>query len=335
MAKFFLLGVLILCGALFAFGQQSAPTPPPAPAPTPVATRTPVPITRVGGLTPGLNSVNGPPGFGPPIESDPMARRMILVQKYAVPMYRKPSGKELKLLTPDAELTAKYSELLRREDSGIFKLVPDAGCAESTKVVNASEKCLKYLFPGAANSFSFRTESYRARQLADITYVKGGFWMTGVLMHGIMVDLGNIPIEQVTLKTPALGFISSFKPVDDFKKAVEVDSLLCGGVFTDGYTYRRNLPVAGDHTYVVRTVAYQGKVMRSVRGADYNELDFDKRSDVITAFRVARIDDDGTLTIIWTKLSTARAPKIKVPNKGADAKFTGASNGNVSDSPEQ
>ena len=141
-----------------------------------------------------------------------MARRMILVQKYAVPMYRKPSGKELKLLSPDVAIAAKYSELLRRDDSGIFKLVPDAGCAENTKVVNASEKCLKYLFPGAANSFSFRTESYRVRQLADITYVKGGFWMTGVLMHGIMVDLGDMPLEQVTLGTPAIGFINSFKP---------------------------------------------------------------------------------------------------------------------------
>jgi len=111
--------------------------------------------------------------------------------------------------------------------------------------------------------------------------------------------------------------------------------VLAGGVTQDGYTYRRSLPVAGDHTYVLRTVAYQGKVMRSVRGADYNELDFDKRSDVITAFRVARIDDDGTLTIVWNKLSTARSPKIKVPNKGADAKFTGAGTSTSENSPEQ
>ena len=245
----------------------------------------------------------------------------MLVQKYAVPMYRKPSGKELKPLAPDGAIAAKDGELLKKDDSGIFKLVPDAGCAESTKVLNASENCLKYLFPGAANSFSFRTGNYRVRQLADITYVAGGFWMTGVLMHGIMVDIGDIPLEQVTVRTPAIGFINSFQPIVDFAEAKSVDKMLTDGVRKDGYLYRRNLPIAPAHTFVIRAIAYQGRVMRAVKGAAYNELDFDKRNDITVAFRVERIDDDGTATIVWTKLSSARSPKLKVPSDEDPGKY--------------
>jgi hypothetical protein len=271
------------------------------------------------GLPPSLSTM--PPSFGSPIEADPMARRMMIVQKYAVPMYRKPSDKELRPLAPDSAILAQYSQLLRRDDSGVFKLVPDAGCAENTKVLNASEACMKYMFPGAGNSFSFRTGSHRVRQLADVTYVSGGLWMTGVLMHGIMVDLGDVPLEQVSAKTPAIGFLTDFRPVDDFQKALDVDKLYVRGVRKDGYLYRRNLPAVAGHTYAVRSVAYQGRVMRAVPGGDYNELDFDKRNDVLTAFRVEKVDTDGTITIVWTRLSSARSPKLKVPEKDRSDKF--------------
>ena len=317
--------VVVLFGTVIAFGQQPAPSPPSSPPPAPSATpninRVPSQTIRLG--PPPFNTIGNIPASGSPTMVDPITRRMMLVQKYAGQMYRKPSGKELKPLAPDGAIAAKYSELLRRDDSGIFKLVPDAGCSENTKVVNASENCLKYLFPGAASSFSFRTGNYRVRQLADITYGAGRLWVTGVLMHGIMVDLGDFPLEQVTVRSPAIAFINNFQPISDFPKAKAVDKLLTDGVQKDGFLYRRNLPLAPAHTFVIRAVAYQGRVMRAVSGADYNELDFDKRNDVTVAFRVEKIDDDGAATIVWTKLSSARSPKLKVPSGDDTLKYAG------------
>lgn len=304
--------ILVACAA--GLCQQPVPTPPPNPAPVPTPTA-PTPVNTRLSRMPSINSGNFPPGFGSPIEADPMGRRLIIVQMYAVPLYRKPTGKELRELAPDAALVAKYRIFLQRPDSGIFKLVPDAGCADNSKVVNASEQCLKYTIPGAANSFSFRTENYRIRHLADLTYSKGELTISGILMHGLMVDLGDTPLEGISLQSPKLKYIADFQPSGDFQQALEVNNALVRGVTDEGLLYRRSLPVVVGHTYVLRAVAYQGKVMKSVRGADYNELDFDKRRDVITAFRVVDIAGDGTVTIVWNTLRTLPSRKLKMPSK--------------------
>lgn len=258
---------------------------------------------------------NPPPSFGSPVEADPMAKRQMIVQKYAVPMYRKPTGKELRSVAPDESWVNSYRNFLERGNSGIFKLLPDRGCAESSKVVNASEVCLKYTMPGAGNSYSFRTETYRIKHLADLTYSGGNFLITGVLMQGFMTDLGDVPIDGVNLDTQQIAVLRSFDPVVDFHKAEEVDRVFTAGLLKNGLLYRRSLPAIADHTYAMRAVAYQGKIMRSVEGADYNELDFDKRRDIIVVFRVVGISTDGAATIVWTKLASIYSPKLKLPPK--------------------
>jgi len=312
MKKILLLSAFIIFEAVLGYAQQPPSTPPPNPAPTPAAPRPTQPAVRVTRMPP-LSSLSNPPGFGSPIEADPLARRQMIVQKYALPMYRKPSDKELRMVAPDPAVASRHSALLRRPDSGIFKLLPDAGCAENARVVKASEVCLKYGFPGAGNSFSFRTENYRIRHLADLTYISGRFVITGILMQAMMTDLGDVALEQLTLESPVIRTVNSFQPADNFERAMVFDNQIKVGVHKDGHLYRRDLPVVAGHTYVIRAVAYRGRVMRAVQGADYNELDYDKRRDVIAAFRVEKIDPDGSLTIVWTKLASVPSPKIKVP----------------------
>ena len=309
----------IISSAIFIFfaciefsGQQPAPTPPPNPPPTTNQTPRAVRVTRPSGI----NSMGFPASLESPPEVDSLARRQMILQKYAFPMYRKPSDRELKEMSLDASVIAKYGELLRRPDSGIFKLVPDSGCAENTRVLNASEICLKYSLPGAGNSFSFRTENYRIRHLADVTYNSGSLWVTGILLHGILVDIGDVALDSVTLDLPPLGFVRDFKPAADFKEATETDEMLVRGVRKDGYLYRRNLPVVENHTYVLRSIAYRGKVMKSIRGADFNELDFDKRKDVIAVFKVVDVADDESITIIWHTLRIVPSQKLRIPERG-------------------
>ena len=248
--------------------------------------------------------------------ADRLTVRFSIMQKLIRPLYRKPSREELKAVEPGAEVFDKYADFLRQENTGLTKLIEDTGCAESTKVVVASDKCLKYTMPGAGSSFSFRAQTYRLSRLADITFTDNSFQAGGVFIHGIFVNIGDIPLEKVTPETEGLKYLTEFAPETDYKKSKEIDRQLSKGVKSGGFLYRRGLYIVEDTTFVLRSIAYDGKYMRSASGVTYNELDFDKRKDVLVAFRIVEKDTDGNVTILWKVLQQKDAPELKpVPEK--------------------
>jgi hypothetical protein len=91
--------------------------------------------------------------------------------------------------------------------------------------------------------------------------------------------------------------------------------MLAHGVERDGYLYSRSLTANENTTYAVRAIAYRGRVLRAVKGVSYNELDFDKRRDIIVAFRIVQKEPDGSISILWNQLSDNEAPKMKQPAK--------------------
>ena len=244
------------------------------------------------------------------------AARFSVMQKLIRPLYRKPSKKELEAVEPDAQLFSKHAGFLRQENTGLTKLINDKGCSENAKVVVASSNCLKYTMPGAGSSFSFRTQSYRLSRLADITFTDNSFQAGGIFIHGIFVNIGDVPLENVTLQTAGLKYLTEFAPETDYEKSQEIDLQLIKGIQSDGFLYRRGLYIVENTTFVLRSIAYNGKYMRSASGVTYNELDFDKRKDVITAFRIVQKDADGNVTILWKVLQQKDAPELKpVPVK--------------------
>lgn len=228
------------------------------------------------------------------------------------PLYKKPSGKELAAIWPDRSIEQRYAEFLRLNDTGIFMLVPDSGCVYSDRVVNVKEECLKYPFPGAGNSYSFRTDGYRLRHLADVTYVDEKLRMTGIFMHSIAVDLGNVPIETASLATNGMRFLTEFKPSTQSDDVLLIDQHLTRGVTNGNFVYSKEVDPKADRTYAIRAIAYRGKVVRSAGGIRYNELEYDKRRDVIVVFRVVELNNEG-VTIVWRKLADIESPRIKMP----------------------
>lgn len=310
--------LLIIIGILcclygWSHAQQQLPTPiintgsAPVPQATPIfprgGRRAPQPADVGFGSAVGANTVSVPDG---------LALRQLIVQKYAAPLYRKPTSKEMTAIAPDPEMLKRYAAFLNQPKTGIFRLIADSGCVENSNVIDVREDCLKYTMPGAGNSYSFRTENYRIRHLADLTYSNGDLIVTGVLMHGILVRLGDLPLD-VTPQTAGMGYLVTFEPSTDFTMAREMDDRMISGVESGGYMYKRTAEASVNSTYVLRAIAYDGKVMRSVRGAPYNEMDFDKRTDVTVAFRIVERSADGSITIIWKELSRTNSPKLKVP----------------------
>ncbi len=262
---------------------------------------------------------NNPFGRNSIRESDRLASRVVMLNTLITPLYRKPTNKEMAAVAPSSRVLNEYSTFLNAPNTGVFRLVPDAGCAASDKVINASEKCLKYTMPGAGNSFSFRTERHRITHLADITLVGDRLKITGVFMHGMMANVGDVPIDTVSLNSPGMKFVSDFAPSTNADSVSEIDGKLSRGVEHDGFRYAKEMAATENSTYVLRAVAYRGNVMRSASGVAYNELDYDKREDIIVVFRIVESAGDGSVTIVWKQLADLESPKIKMPKVKAQA----------------
>ncbi len=312
MKRFLLFLLVIVSSTTVAFAQQATPTPASAPRPLP----TPF-ISRTGT---GMNTVNNPSPDGnvTMTPAQELALRQLLVQKYAQPLYRKPTASELAAIAPSPEILLQYKTFLERKNTGMFKLVANASCAENSKVVVATVECLNYTMPGSGTSYSFRTANYRISHLADLMLVGQNFRIPGIMMHGLMTRLGDVAIENISLRTPGIDFLTEFKPVSDLSRAKAIEDAVVTGLERDGFVYARSLAVTDNSTYALRVVAYDGKVLRAVPGASYNEMDFDLRRDVIVAFRVVARGPDGSVTVVWVELSNVDSPRLKIPEESSN-----------------
>jgi hypothetical protein len=133
------------------------------------------------------------------------------------------------------------------------------------------------------------------------------------LNHGIMLNLGDVPVDSVTEKTEGVAYLAKLKPSKDFAEAADLATRLKKGIREGERTYASVLPTAANSTYVLRSIAYDGEAIRKVGPYAYNEMDLDNRRDVLVVFRVVRIEGDEA-TLVWKELDDSRAPKLK-PNK--------------------
>jgi hypothetical protein len=131
-------------------------------------------------------------------------------------------------------------------------------------------------------------------------------------VHSIAVELGDVAIESASLATPGMKFLTEFQPSTSSADVTQVDMLLDRGITSGNFVYSKEVDPRLDRTFALRSVAYRGKVVRAAGGIGYNELDYDKRRDVIVIFRVVGIDTDG-ITLVWRKLADAEPPRIKMP----------------------
>lgn len=227
-------------------------------------------------------------------------------------IYRKPTKAEMKVLGPSTDYFNKYAVFLRQPDTGLIKLNSDSSCAGNADVVTAKENCLQYSMPGAGTAYSFRVESHRIPRLADMTLSKNVLKSDGVLQHGIMVKLGDVPIEDVTSQTQGLKYLIDFQPLTDAESLAKFDSLLLKGISADGFAYGVGFYIKNQTTYALRSIAYKGKATRSINGIAYNELDFDRRRDILVVFRIVEMEENGNVTLVWKILSNKDAPSLKI-----------------------
>ena len=222
-------------------------------------------------------------------------------------------------VAPNSEDLKKFAVFLKQSDTGIFRLLPDFGC-ETKNLIKVSGDCANFI-PGKW-AYSFRLKDYGNEDFHDISFKKNDLFIDSLLTQGILVSLGDLDLDKITLNSKGLNFLTNFIPETDKKTVGEQYEQISNGIENNGFIYTNNLKVEENTTYALRIIAYKFKDKWSTRlwykNADklsvderkFAGIDYDKRSDSLFVFRVIRKNDVGDITIVWKQLSKQKSPKI-------------------------
>lgn len=237
---------------------------------------------------------------GPPRESLPNVERIPIPERPQVSLAssvvsREPQVVRKGILAPDASDVAQQQFLLSQKKTGLMKLLPRENFDWGVYKVDK-----KVPMRGGGAYFSFHHRSHEYGYGSDISYERGllrvGFAGAN---YGMITDLGDTPLEPISAHDPRVLFLLDYKPPRKEKdaraeaKRFEPIRTVQGmdGFRFDGVPYLRRVDAVVDHTYLLRSIDY-------------------RTSDVLVAFRIVRISDDGALTIAWKILKEFSPPEL-------------------------
>ncbi len=218
--------------------------------------------------------------------------------------------RDKELTSVDKEDKSKHSAFLRRSDTGILRLHDSENCDEEGRTIHADEPC-PWNIVGKATIYSFRTENYTNKFFSDIQFEEKTFKIVGINLLGFLTDLGDVAIENLNLQSKGIKEMAEFETSTDVDEIKNHFKSAKNGFQIGDYFYKNELRMNPNKTYALRSIAYDSKVLRKVGRRKINLLEYDKRRDIIVVFRVVREHADGSINIIWKKIQSKSAPKIR------------------------
>jgi hypothetical protein len=240
------------------------------------------------------------------LPSTPGGREVLTIT--AFPGTVKLSKSDKKLVAPEAEFSAKYQEFLKQPKTGLLRLL-----AFSCSGDENGKDCKGNGITALGSAYSFRRNEYQLHSWADL-WLNNNFFVSDVLYgQGWLVALGDVEIENLSLTSKGADFLSLLTPASDLILAENQFEQSVEGIEENKLVYRKFLPVNENTTYVLRSVAYRGKFIRSINGWLKRDMTKgDTRADVIIAFRVIKRDAEGNVTLVWKELSRKDAPELDI-----------------------
>lgn len=228
------------------------------------------------------------------------------------------------LRRPD-DNASQYGQFLKQPNTGYVTLLAGGNCVQNVsdvKLAGVVGPCADETLPGKGAYFSFRKDDYVTGGWADIGFKNDWFFSVGFVTQSILADLGETPISDVDLGSKRLKFLTEFVPAttleDANKQRVEIES----GMSTGSDVFYNAVPAIPGHTYVLRSIAYRGKL---VSVFDYGQhqtkfdlLDGDSRGDAIVLVRYVGKDQLGNVRLIWRLLKSTDSPKLDLPERKVD-----------------
>ncbi len=195
---------------------------------------------------------------------------------------------EKRFLSPSEDDRAAYADFLRLPNTGLIRLLPRE--KYDGDAIKDNKKSLTLRGGGAYYSFSRLTHEYGYGSDIELTQDSLTTGFAGA-DYGMLVSLGDVPLENISLETPAAQVLSLHKPPTEEPQARIEQRRSSEGTTIEGVTYKRQQPLRLNSAYLVRSINYSD-------------------SDVLVAFRVVRVDSDGSAIILWKNLATFAIPHL-------------------------
>ena len=187
------------------------------------------------------------------------------------------------ILEPDAGSEAEA----QRMGANVFKLVPREMFPDPS--MNAyKDEDNPIGIRGGGSFFSFATGLHSYNKIPQIL-LEQGILSTGFagFDFGFLADVGTCDLQDIENSPQANFFVSYKLPL--YERDINIKTIYTTRVDVLGLTLRGYLPARIDHTYLLRAI------------------DWD-RADTVVAFKVLKVDKDGSLTIVWKKLADLPKP---------------------------
>jgi len=196
-----------------------------------------------------------------------------------------------------------YKNFLAMPQTGIFKLLPWKSCENVEPVREIQQACSdeQLNIEIFASGYSFRDNIHGRGVASDLDLVNSRLVPRAFGVQTILADFGDTRLDDVSLTSAGMKYIVDFEPAITVERAEEQYFAIDKGIVAEPFRYWRKVWVRANTTYGLRSIAYSLN----------KGLTFGKRDDVIVAFRVVRVDTDGSVTILWKELQRKKAPKLK------------------------
>ena len=197
------------------------------------------------------------------------------------------SALEKAFLSPSDEDRNAHAEFLRTPDTGLFRLLP-----RETYDDNAKKDRQRIVTRGGGAYYSFTRLTHEYGYGSDIELSQGEL-TTGFAGadYGLLTNLGDIPLESVSLETPAANIFAAYNPPSEEPKVRLEQRRFQLGADLQGISVSRRLPLKLNSTYLLRSICF-------------------RETDVLVAFRVVRIDSDKSAIILWKMLKKYPTPTL-------------------------
>lgn len=189
-------------------------------------------------------------------------------------------------LAPAEEDQVQYAEFLRTPRTGLIRLLPrekfDTGTFAGDNIAMVIRG------GGAYYSFTKLTHEYIGASDIELGQNEFSVGFAG-WNHGFLTNLGDVPLESVTPESPLVAIFAAYKPPQEETPVRTEQRRFSQGTQLETVPVRSHVPVKLNSTYLLRSVTY-------------------READVLVAFRVVRIDSDGSVTILWKLLKKLPTP---------------------------